>query len=162
MQKSVLTIMGKRIAYHRKRLDLTQKELGDLVGGKSQSVISSWEKGIADPGTENILMLSKVLGVTPHDLIGYTDGTSKMVVQDDSMEPVIRPGDVLDIDTKASIHDGDTVLCDTTAKNGLLRRLFRSGAQFILLAANPAIPPIKTDKRNVDIKGKVTDIHRKL
>jgi SOS-response transcriptional repressor LexA len=78
------------------------------------------------------------------------------------MEPVIRPGDVLDIDTKASIHDGDTVLCDTTAKNGLLRRLFRSGAQFILLAANPAIPPIKTDKRNVDIKGKVTDIHRKL
>jgi SOS-response transcriptional repressor LexA len=95
-------------------------------------------------------------------LLGYDDGTSRVVVQDDSMSPEIRPGDVLDIDQNASIHDGDTVLCDTTAKNGLLRRFFRAGAQFLLLASNPAIPPIKTDIENVKIKGKVTDIHRKL
>jgi transcriptional regulator with XRE-family HTH domain len=162
MDSKINAMIGKRIAYYRKIKNMTQSELGKAIGGKGQTVISAWEKGVADPGSDNIIALSKVLGVTPHDLLGYTDGTSKMVVQDDSMFPEIRPGDVLDIDSKASIHDGDTVLCDTTAKNGLLRRLFRSGAQFILLAANPAIPPIKTDKRNVDIKGKVTDIHRKL
>lgn len=83
-----------------------------------------------------------------------------MVMPDDSMEPQIHKGDVLTVHTDEIPADGDTVVVDTSKGKGLIRRLFRMGASTLLLSVNPSIPPIGV--HYADIKGKVTDIHRKL
>lgn len=60
---------GKRIAYHRKRLNMTQTELGEKLNVTAQAV-SKWENGISDPDLITINRLSKIFGVTTDDLIG--------------------------------------------------------------------------------------------
>ena len=161
MDKNIKLKIKKNIAKYRKMKDLTQTELGELIG-RRQGIISSWEKGIADPGSDSILLLSDVLGVTPNDLLGYKppDDVKQIIMPDDSMEPQIHKGDVLTVQTDVHAADGDTVVVDTSKHKGIIRRLFRIGAQVMLLSANPSIPPIGV--HYADIKGKVTDIHRKL
>lgn len=153
--------VGKRIAVQRKLRDLKQCELGEMIG-RSQSVISSWEKGIADPGSDGIILLAEVFGITPNDLLGFKpyDNTKQIVMPDDSMEPQIHKGDVLTVQTDVQAVDGDTVIVDTSKHKGIIRKLFRIGAQVMLLSVNPSVPPIGV--HYADIKGKVTDIHRKL
>lgn len=160
MDKAVISDVGKRIARYRKMKDLTQFELGEMLG-RNQSVISSWEKGI-DPGSDNLILLSHALGVTPNDLLGFqsSESVEQIVMPDDSMEPLIHKGDILTVDTAGEAQNGDTVLVDTHKGKGLIRRLFKISAQYMLLSFSPSIPPISV--HNVDIKGKVTDIHRKL
>lgn len=154
--------VGKRIAQYRKRQGFTQTELGNMIG-RSQGVISSWENGTADPGCENLVQLSELLGVSPLDLLGVQpEGQHKMEMPDESMMPEIHPGDTLTIKENENYKDGDIVIADTTHETGIVRRLFRFGVQITLLAFNPAITPINTDRANVKIKGKVTDIHHKV
>lgn len=163
MDKSDHMTLGQRIAYYRKLRDLTQTQLGDSIG-KSQAVISSWEKG-AEPGSENIKLLCRTLDISPTDLIGNTsDDLYDVIAEDNALEPDIRPGDMLTVKplAKEDYKDGDIVLCDTSRKKGILRRCFISGYSLLLLSLNPAIPPIRTDKAHVAFKGKITDIHRKL
>ena len=162
MEKDIKTSVGRNIAKYRKLKNLTQSELGAMIG-RRQGVLSSWEKGIADPGSEYLLILSHALGVSPNDLLGYEppDGTQKIVMPDESMEPHIRKGDILTVQkTDEPPQDGDTVLVDTPKESGIIRKLFRFGTHVMLLSINPAFTPIGA--HNVDIIGKVTDIHRKL
>lgn len=161
MDNDTKTAIGRNIAKYRKLNDLTQKDLGNMIG-RRQGIISSWEKGIADPGSANIILLSNALHVTPNDLLGYISNENRrqIVMPDDSMEPQIHKGDILTIETNTVPADGDTVFADTSKGKGLIRRLFRLGAQVMLLSVNPSIPPIGV--HYADIKGKVTDIHRKL
>ena len=161
MEDNTLVSIGKRIAGYRKLRNLTQSDLGKMLG-RSQAVVCGWEKG-SDPGLKSLIQLSHALGVTPNDLLGYEppDGTQKIVMPDESMEPHIRKGDILTVQkTDEPPQDGDTVLVDTPKESGIIRKLFRFGTHVMLLSINPAFTPIGA--HNVDIKGKVTDIHRKL
>lgn len=154
--------VGRRIAQQRKLRNLTQTQLGEKIG-KSQAVISAWEKGQNDPGSNYIILLSQVFDISPLDLLGdYREGKRQITMPDESMMPEIHQGDTLTITETGNFHDGDIVIADTTRETGVIRRLFRFGIQVTLLAFNPAITPINTDRANVKIHGKVTEIHRKL
>lgn len=67
---------GKRIAYHRKRLNMTQTELGEKLNVTAQAV-SKWENGLSDPDLITINRLSKIFGVTTDDLIGGDETESE-------------------------------------------------------------------------------------
>lgn len=60
--------LGKKIAYHRKRLDMTQTELGEKLNVTAQAV-SKWENGLSDPDLGTLQRLSKIFGVSTDELI---------------------------------------------------------------------------------------------
>ena len=59
---------GKRIANHRKRLNLSQQDLADRLSVTAQAV-SKWETGAALPDIELLLELSKLYGVSINELL---------------------------------------------------------------------------------------------
>ena len=60
--------MGKLIASLRKQKNLTQSELGALVGVGDRAV-SKWERGITCPDISIINDLSRILGITSDELL---------------------------------------------------------------------------------------------
>lgn len=64
---------GNRIYELRRSMNLSQKELGEMVGVSNKSV-SKWENGTAMPKTETIVKLAEVFGISPLELLqGKTD-----------------------------------------------------------------------------------------
>ena len=62
-------IRGDRLRKLRKEKNLSQKELGDLIGVK-KSTICSYEKQTRTPTIENIIDLMQIFNVTSDYLIG--------------------------------------------------------------------------------------------
>ena len=60
--------LGQRISLYRKKLDISQEELGARLGVSRQAV-SKWETGTADPSTSNLLALAKLFGVSAEELL---------------------------------------------------------------------------------------------
>lgn len=59
---------GRRVAYLRRKQNLSQQNLADQLSITAQAV-SKWETGIALPDVELLLALSKLFGVSINDLI---------------------------------------------------------------------------------------------
>ena len=62
-------ILGDRIKICRKAKNMTQDELGQLIGVSKVS-ICQWEKGIKTPSTKNLIELTKLFNVELSYLIG--------------------------------------------------------------------------------------------
>ncbi len=62
-------IIGERIKEARKNMNLTQKELGDILGVSKVS-ICGYENGTRIPTLENFIQLLEVLEVKPDYLLG--------------------------------------------------------------------------------------------
>ena len=60
--------LGQRISLYRKKLNVSQEELGARLGVSRQAV-SKWETGTADPSTSNLLALAKLFGVSAEELL---------------------------------------------------------------------------------------------
>ena len=60
--------LGKRIKQYREARKLSQRELGEKIY-KSATAISKYERGLACPSAMELVELSKVLEVTPNDLL---------------------------------------------------------------------------------------------
>lgn len=60
--------VGKRIAYHRRMLNLSQADLADKMGISPQA-ISKWETGITLPDVEILLALSNLFQVSINELL---------------------------------------------------------------------------------------------
>ena len=60
--------LGQRIRLYRKKLNISQEELGARLGVSRQAV-SKWETGTADPSTSNLLALAKLFGVSAEELL---------------------------------------------------------------------------------------------
>ena len=60
--------LAKRIKEKRLDLDLTQKELADLLG-VSKAIVCNWEKGKKKPSSKNLIQLSKTLNISLEYLI---------------------------------------------------------------------------------------------
>lgn len=61
--------LGERISHYRKRLGISQEELGDRLGVSRQAV-SKWETGKSAPDLENLLALARLFGVPLSELTG--------------------------------------------------------------------------------------------
>lgn len=69
-----------RLKELRKMHNMTQEELGRLVGA-TKSSISLYESGKQEPNIEMIKRISEVLEATPDALIGYENATIQSTIQ---------------------------------------------------------------------------------
>lgn len=65
--------VGDVIRFERERLDLSRRELGDMIN-KSMGAIQSYELNISSPKSNQITDLCKALGVSPNDLLEWQGG----------------------------------------------------------------------------------------
>ena len=72
---------GQLIAYHRRRLHLTQAELGEKVNVTAQA-ISKWEKGLSEPDLSTIQRLSKIFEIDVTDFFAEepTEGEKETAI----------------------------------------------------------------------------------
>ena len=61
--------IGQRIAYHRKRLGITQKELGEKIG-IARLLVSNYETGSVRLHDEMVARFALVLNVSTDELLG--------------------------------------------------------------------------------------------
>lgn len=70
------TIIGKRLAFRRKQIPLTQAELAEKVG-LSTKYISSIETANSIPSLDTLMRICSVLDVEPNYLLLGTDGSTQ-------------------------------------------------------------------------------------
>lgn len=61
--------LGENLKNARKKKQLTQRQLADLIGAKHNS-ISNWENGVNKPDPDTIGLICGVLGISANDLLG--------------------------------------------------------------------------------------------
>ena len=66
--------LGQRISEYRKKLGVSQEELGDRLGVSRQAV-SKWETDVASPDMENLLALSREFGISVAELTATPEET---------------------------------------------------------------------------------------
>ena len=64
--------IARKICDARRAKNLSQKELGDLLG-VSNKAVSKWENGDSVPKTETLIKLGEVLGLDVSELIGISN-----------------------------------------------------------------------------------------
>ena len=60
--------LSNNIYKYRKKMKMSQEELGDVIGVSTQAV-SKWERGISDPGLNHIIAMSEIFSVSLDELI---------------------------------------------------------------------------------------------
>lgn len=70
---------AKKLTELRKYFSLSQEALAEKVGVSRQAV-SKWERGEASPDTDNLLVLSKIYGISLDDLLG--DKTAEEIIKE--------------------------------------------------------------------------------
>jgi phage repressor protein C with HTH and peptisase S24 domain len=75
------------------------------------------------------------------------------------MWPTYHSGDLLLVDNKARVRDGETAVVRVGGES-TVKRIFRKrkGGGLILKADNPIFPPIETEDEEVDVIAKVLKI----
>lgn len=68
----VRTIIRNRLIKCRNEANLTQKEVGEIVG-KSSNAVASWEQGLSLPDIETLYQLTKYYGRTLNYMFGIED-----------------------------------------------------------------------------------------
>lgn len=61
--------ISKNIMFYRKKMGLTQSQLGEQLGVKSTTV-SSWERGANSPDIETLYIICKLFGVSLDEMYG--------------------------------------------------------------------------------------------
>lgn len=69
----------ENIKKRRLSLNLSQKELAEMVGYTSRSSIAKVEKGLVDLSQNKIVQFANALKTTPADLMGWEDDTETVV-----------------------------------------------------------------------------------
>uniref|UniRef100_UPI003B585EC0 helix-turn-helix transcriptional regulator n=3 Tax=Bacillaceae TaxID=186817 RepID=UPI003B585EC0 len=75
MKKEISKFVGNKIRYYRKKNGLTQKELGEKVGVK-HNTISSYENGTNEPEQNILYTIANVLNVSINDFFPDTFPTT--------------------------------------------------------------------------------------
>ena len=84
---SILTSFPERLAFSRKRKDLTQGQLAEKIGSRSgKQTISGWERGQGEPSMSQLIRLAEELDTTIEWLaLGNTTTQT-------SLSPEVQPG----------------------------------------------------------------------
>lgn len=156
--------VGNNIRRVRMARNMTQLDLGEIVG-KNQRTISSWEKGLRDPGSDNLRTIADALEISPTELIGHnntpSDNIYQLIMQDNDMQPDIQINDTLIVSTTAKINDGDIVFVKTGGHE-ICRKFYRHDGLIVLLAINQKEGMTIYDDSEIEILGRVIEIRRKL
>lgn len=70
--RRIVKVIGKRIRYFRKRKNLTQKELGELIGISNRNAdvrIAQYESESRIPKRETTNKIARVLEISPYALM---------------------------------------------------------------------------------------------
>lgn len=156
--------IGDNIKRFRTARGLYQWELGERIG-KSQKAISSWECGFRSPTNADVRKMAVVLEVSPADIIGHNevyDNEFEYIVTSDDMSPELISGDTLTVNSAIAPKDGDLVVVQDKKKHEFVRRIYTLGKMAALMALKPSVRPINTSLDEITIKGKVTEIRRKV
>lgn len=78
--KELSRFVGDKIRYYRKRKKITQKELGDILGVKHNTV-SDYERGIISPEQDTLFSLSDALDISINDLFPSKENTGNKLEQ---------------------------------------------------------------------------------
>ena len=70
---------GKRIERLRKDAGLTVKDLQECVGFSTPQAIYKWQSGMALPTVDNLVVLSKLLGVKVDDILALEDEMQRKI-----------------------------------------------------------------------------------
>ena len=161
---TVNNIVGNNIRRVRMGRNLTQTDLGEMLG-RNQRTISNWEKGLRDPGSDNIRSIADALDISPTELIGHNsapDDTSfQSIAKEDDMYPEIQHGDTLTVCRSSEIKDGDIIMVKIDGTDHF-RRIFSHDGLITLISSDPKIGMRVYDSSEVTIIGKVTKIERIL
>ena len=161
---TVNNIVGNNIRRVRMGRNLTQTDLGEMLG-RNQRTISNWEKGLRDPGSDNIRSIADALDISPTELIGHNsapDDTSfQSIAKEDDMYSEIQHGDTLTVCRSAEIKDGDIIMVKIDGTDHF-RRIFSHDGLITLISSDPKIGMRVYDSSEVTIIGKVTKIERIL
>lgn len=97
-----MTTIGQKIAYYRKKANLTQEELAEKCSVTPQAV-SKWENDISAPDITLFPVLAKLFNVTCDELLGVEHETPKAVPEElvDLSKTILR--------IKVISSDGDLV-----------------------------------------------------
>lgn len=76
-----MTTIGQRIAYYRKKANLTQEELAEKCSVTPQAV-SKWENDISAPDISLFPVLAQLFNVTCDELLGVQRDTPKVVPEE--------------------------------------------------------------------------------
>lgn len=93
--------IGNRIYELRKEKNLSQKELGALLG-VSNKAVSKWETGAAIPKTETLIKLASVLGVSSEELLSGKCEDAQML---DSLEALSAQSENILLKKKISSYE---------------------------------------------------------
>lgn len=96
-----------------------------------------------------------------YDLLNHLWAPGRYVIRlfGDSMWPTYHSGDLLLVDSKAKVKDGETAVV-RIGNESTVKRVFRKkrGGGLILKADNPTFPPIETEDEEVDVIARVLKI----
>ncbi|MFI3166184.1 MAG: helix-turn-helix transcriptional regulator [Bacillota bacterium] len=67
-QKITRQSLAEILKKHRVECKMTQEFVAEAVGVSRQAV-SKWENGTSDPSTSNLIVLAKLYGISPEELI---------------------------------------------------------------------------------------------
>ncbi|WP_339179300.1 helix-turn-helix domain-containing protein [Oceanobacillus sp. FSL W7-1293] len=90
-KKELAKFVGSRIKENRKRNKLTQKELGEKIGVKDNTV-SAYERGAISPEQDMLFAISDVLGISINELFPKKENTR------DEFENALKLANNLDIE----------------------------------------------------------------
>ena len=164
MSSSINNIVGNNIRRVRMARSLTQTDLASCIG-VNQRTISNWEKGIRDPGTDNIRSLADALEIAPTELIGHNSAPSdtkfQVIAQTKDMYPDIQINDTLTVSTTEKYKDGDIVIVEVGGRR-ICRKIYTHEGLISLLALDPSTGMGVYDDTEVKVIGRVIEIRRKL
>ncbi|WP_200416315.1 helix-turn-helix domain-containing protein [Virgibacillus salexigens] len=88
-EKDLAVYVGNKIREFRKKKKLTQKELGDIIGVK-HNTISNYETGTISPEQDALFLLSRALDISIDDLFPHSD-------EDNDLEKALSLSDDMDL-----------------------------------------------------------------
>ena len=69
-------MVGDKIKKARLLAGLTQKQFGEMIGGKGISTVSEWESGKRSPDIELLPIIAQILNVKPSFFVDETEDVS--------------------------------------------------------------------------------------
>ena len=137
--------LGEKLAALRKQRGLSQMDAAEALGVSRQAV-SRWEVGASSPGTDNLLALSKLYGVSLDTLVGDAEPGAAP-----EAEPK-TPGAEVELAHYRRLSKWLGAVLVVVAAVGLLAALYRGQN-----TPTPATPPEPTIVNIEDIEGEWID-----